>query len=132
MRNKTIIVAILAVTLIFTLTACAKTQDNTTSAEANSSVQKTEQQDNSDPTKDESSSTDEESSTMESAYSDAEETPEKEAWKKVFEEDLFQKYGVIPEYYENLGDGIYQVYVKIDGKVVPYVTVNSATGDYHG
>ena len=31
-----------------------------------------------------------------------------------------------------LGDGVYQVYVEIDGKVVPYVAVDSATGDYHG
>lgn len=37
-----------------------------------------------------------------------------------------------PDHYEDLGNGIYQVYVKIDGKVVPYVTVDSATGDYHG
>jgi hypothetical protein len=30
------------------------------------------------------------------------------------------------------GDGVYEVYVKIDGKTVPYVCVDSATGDYHG
>ena len=29
-------------------------------------------------------------------------------------------------------NGVYQVYVEIDGKVVPYVAVDSATGDYHG
>ena len=43
-----------------------------------------------------------------------------------------EDYGVTPDHYEDLGNGIYQVYVKIDGKVVPYVTVDSATGDYHG
>lgn len=57
---------------------------------------------------------------------------QKEAWKVEFERSLMENYGVAPEYYEDLGDGIYQVYVKIDGKIVPYVTVNSATGDYHG
>ena len=31
-----------------------------------------------------------------------------------------------------LGNGVYQVYVEMDGKVVPYVAVDSATGDYHG
>ena len=46
-------------------------------------------------------------------------------------EDLFSKYGVLPEYYEDLGDGIYQVYVEVGGEIVPFVTVNSATGDYH-
>lgn len=43
-----------------------------------------------------------------------------------------ENYGVVPERYEDLGDGIYQVYVEIDGKSVPYVAVDSATGDYHG
>ena len=57
---------------------------------------------------------------------------EKEAWKIEFEKSLLENYGVTPEYYEDLGDGIYQVYVRIDGKLVPYVAVDSATGDYHG
>ena len=55
-----------------------------------------------------------------------------EAWKIEFEKSLLENYGVTPEYYEDLGDGVYQVYVKIDGKIVPYVAVDSATGDYHG
>lgn len=49
-----------------------------------------------------------------------------------FEKSLLENYGVAPDHYEDLGDGIYQVYVKIDGKIIPYVTVDSATGDYHG
>lgn len=57
---------------------------------------------------------------------------EKEAWKIEFEKSLLENYGVTPEYYEDLGDGICQVYVRIDGKLVPYVAVDSATGDYHG
>ena len=55
-----------------------------------------------------------------------------DAWKAAFEKSLLENYGVTPEYYEDLGNGIYQVYVNIDGKVVPYVVVDSATGDYHG
>ena len=55
-----------------------------------------------------------------------------ESWKTDFEKSLLENYNVTPEYYEDLGDGVYQVYVKIDGKVVPYVAVDSATGDYHG
>lgn len=55
-----------------------------------------------------------------------------ESWKDDFEKSLWENYNVTPEYYEDLGDGIYQVYVKIDGKTVPYVCVDSATGDYHG
>ena len=41
-------------------------------------------------------------------------------------------YGYSVDHYEDLGDGIYQAYVEIDGQVVPYVTVDSATGEYHG
>ena len=55
-----------------------------------------------------------------------------DGWKAGFERSLLENYGVTPDHYEDLGNGIYQVYVKIDGKVVPYVTVDSATGDYHG
>ena len=55
-----------------------------------------------------------------------------ESWKTDFEKSLWENYNVTPEYYEDLGDGIYQVYVKIAGKTVPYVRVDSATGDYHG
>ena len=58
--------------------------------------------------------------------------PSDEGWKSDFEKSLWENYNVTPEYYEDLGDGVYQVYVKIDGKTVPYVCVDSATGDYHG
>ena len=33
-----------------------------------------------------------------------------------FEKSLLENYGVTPHHYEDLGDGVYQVYVKIDGK----------------
>ena len=55
-----------------------------------------------------------------------------EAWKTEFEKSLFENYQVTPVKYESLGNGIYQVYVEKDGKVIPFVTVDSATGDYHG
>ena len=55
-----------------------------------------------------------------------------DSWKAAFEKSLLENYGVTPDHYEDLGGGIYQVYVKINGQVVPYVAVDSATGDYHG
>ena len=55
-----------------------------------------------------------------------------DAWKAVFEKSLLENYGVKPDHYEELENGVYQVYVEIDGKVVPYVAVDSTTGDYHG
>ncbi|MGM9589806.1 MAG: hypothetical protein ACI3V0_06500, partial [Faecousia sp.] len=61
-----------------------------------------------------------------------EKATEDEPWKVALAEDLFAKYGVLPEYYEDLGDGTYQVYVEVGGEIVPFVTVDSATGDYHG
>jgi len=68
----------------------------------------------------------------ESSIEDADTSANDEVWKKEFEKSLLENYGVTPDHYEDLGDGVYQVYVKIDGKVVPYVAVDSATGDYHG
>lgn len=67
-----------------------------------------------------------------SAPTGKDEASEEELWKAALAEDLFEKYGVLPEYYEDLGDGIYQVYVEVGGEIVPFVTVDSATGDYHG
>lgn len=42
-----------------------------------------------------------------------------DGWKAKFERSLLEDYGVTPDHYVDLGNGIYQVYVKIDGKVVP-------------
>lgn len=68
----------------------------------------------------------------ENPAADADTSANDEAWKTEFEKSLLENYGVTPDHYEDLGDGVYQVYVEIDGKVVPYVAVDSATGDYHG
>lgn len=62
----------------------------------------------------------------------SEDTAVDDSWKVEFEKSLLENYGVTPDHYENLGNGVYQVNVEIDGKVVPYVAVDSVTGDYHG
>lgn len=142
MKNKTFITVILAVTLLITLTACSTAKSPDVSDNADSTTQQTEKQSDTKNYVTEASTTHvEETSKPESTSTNTEKTTktevtasdtEKEPWKTAFEEDLFQKYGVIPEYYEDLGNGIYQVYVEVGGKVVPFVAVNSATGDYHG
>lgn len=111
MKQKLIITVILAFTLLSVLSACKKAEVQTATDKTDYSSEQT--------IKDNSS---EEGETDE----------QKEPWKVTFEKSLLENYQAVPEYYEDLGDGIYQVYVKIDGKVVPYVTVNSKTGDYHG
>ena len=58
--------------------------------------------------------------------------PSDDAWKEEFEKTLYEEYGVVPDHYEYIGNDVYQVYVKIDGKIVPYVAVNWKTGDFHG
>ena len=67
--------------------------------------------------------------TNENPTAEADTSANDEAWKTEFEKSLLENYGVTPDHYEDLGDGVYQVYVEIDGKVIPYVTVDSATGD---
>lgn len=58
--------------------------------------------------------------------------PSDDSWKEEFEKTLYEEYGVVPDHYEYIGSDVYQVYVKIDGKIVPYVAVNWKTGDFHG
>lgn len=53
-------------------------------------------------------------------------------WKSAFEKVLLKECGVKPDHYENLGNGIYEVYVEKDGKVIPYAILDSETGEYHG
>ena len=58
------------------------------------------------------------------------EITEEELWKVALAEDLFNKYGVLPEYYENLGDGRYAVYVEVGGEVMRFGTVDAQTQDF--
>lgn len=58
-----------------------------------------------------------------------ESTPE-DAWKTAFAREMQEKYGVIPQIYEELGGGFYRVYAEVGGEVIPIVTVNAATGEY--
>lgn len=146
MKRKTLFVAVLVSALLFALTACDTAQLPTASDDVAYTTEQTEKQSDVKSSGAEASTTRvEKVSVTEDTSTDAELTTknvvsttnaekksDKEAWKTAFEADLLQKYGAVPEYYEDLGNGIYQVYVKIDGKVVPFVAVNSATGDYHG
>ena len=56
----------------------------------------------------------------------------KAPWKAAFEAELYSLYGATVDHYEDLGGGYYQAFVVHEGKIVPYVTINSATGEYHG
>lgn len=58
--------------------------------------------------------------------------PTGDAWKAEFEADLKERYGVEVDHYEFIGGTSYQAYVRINGQIVPYVCVDSATGNYHG
>ena len=119
MKYKPIIVVLTAV-MVLSLSACGKlpTPDkNESSVSAGTQVEPSNEGN---------------TPANESSTEDADTFANDEAWKKEFEKSLLENYGVTPDHYEDLGDGIYQVYVEIDGKVIPYVTVDSATGDYHG
>lgn len=120
MKQKFLITVILAFALLSVLSGCKKSEVQTATDGTNYSSGQTNKNNNSDVQNKDNSSKEEETD------------EQKEPWKVTFEKSLLENYQAVPEYYEDLGDGIYQVYVKIDGKVVPYVTVNSKTGDYHG
>ena len=94
--------ALLAAVLLFSLSACTKPQPP---AEPEPTVQPTEQT---------------------HATVPVEEAP----WHEALAQELLEKYGVLPEYYEDLGDGICQVYVEVGGEVMPFAIFNTATGEY--
>ena len=56
----------------------------------------------------------------------AEEAP----WQEQLADELLETYGVLPEYYEDLGDGSYQVYAEVGGEILPFAILNAATGEY--
>ena len=125
MRGKVIIAAAIAATMLLSLTACGKLpflgksdQDASITGNAAGAVDVT-------PPADTSISPDKDTPTDEDTAAD-------DSWKVEFEKNLLGNYGVKPDHYEELENGVYQVYVEIDGKIVPYVAVDSATGDYHG
>lgn len=55
-----------------------------------------------------------------------------EDWEKLFEKDLYDMYGKKVVRIEKLEGELYQAYVDIEGKEVPYVVVSSRTGYFHG
>ena len=119
--------AILVAVLLLAFAGCGKGRADDTPIQTIPSTQQTTQPETTRaPTVKETAPTVETVPTAETTAST------EEAWKIEFEKSLLENYGVTPEYYEDLGGGVYQVYVKIDGKIVPYVAVDSATGDYHG
>ena len=135
MNFKLFITAMLAAILLFAMTACGKKQTPATSDKLDSDVKQAEQNDSKNSADKDSSNHGYEvfGNKSDKAGSDeASSNNSDDAWKEELEKRLFEDYGVIPEYYEDLGDGIYQVYVEVGGEVIPFVTVDSATGDYHG
>ena len=126
MKQRNIALAALVALLLFTLAACGRRAPAPAPASAASAGEGAAAAPAEEPSVPDSSG-----SETEPAEKDASSAAD-EAWKQAFEESLWENYGVVPDHYEDLGDGVYQVYVEIDGKVVPYVAVDSATGDYHG
>ena len=131
MQHKLFTLILIMAVLIFALAGCGRTQLPEASGKPESADRQTEQSaPNAETSVSENAPADKEDPPEEE--SPEEESPEEEPWKTALAEDLFEQYGVLPEYYEDLGDGIYQVYVEVGGEIVPFVTVDSATGDYHG
>lgn len=131
MRGKAVIAAAVAVMMLLSLTACGKQpflgksdQDTSITGNAAGAVDVT-------PPADTSISPNEDTAADKDAPTN-EDTSVDDSWKVDFEKSLLDNYSVKPDHYEELENGVYQVYVEINGKIVPYVVVDSATGDYHG
>lgn len=133
MKYQSFTAAVLAALLLLTLASCGKAQAPDKGGLSVPAVsQEGEMAEEPKAPGGENTPEEPETPAGESAPVDADAPAEDEAWKTEFEESLLENYGVTPDHYEDLGGGVYQVYVEIGGKVVPYVAVDSATGDYHG
>jgi len=54
-------------------------------------------------------------------------------WKTTFEKELKESYNVTIKKYQNLGNGLYCIYINtIDTGNMPYTTVDSQTGNFYG
>ena len=110
------------------VTTTTENETTTESVTESNTPDSTLQSEGSNTGKTESAAT--EAKTTESQLQEGE--PSDDSWKEEFEKTLYEEYGVVPDHYEYIGNDVYQVYVKIDGKIVPYVVVNWKTGDFHG
>ena len=131
MKRESFAAAALAAALLLALPACGKTPLPGKSGQDASPMESAEKSADVTPSADTGVSSGEDTSESQDAPADGDTAPD-DAWKAEFEKSLLENYGVKPDHYEELENGVYQVYVEIDGKVVPYVAVDSATGDYHG
>ena len=131
MKHKTLVAALLAVMMLLSLTACGKLPFLGKSGQDTSITENTDKSVDTIPPADTSISSDGDTAEDKDALTN-EDTAADDSWKAEFEKSLLDSYDVKPDHYEELENGVYQVYVEIDGKVVPYVVVDSATGDYHG
>ena len=131
MKHKTLVAALLAVMMLLSLTACGKLPFLGKSGQDTSITENTDKSVDTIPPADTSISSDGDTAEDKDALTN-EDTAADDSWKAEFEKSLLDSYDVKPDHYEELENGVYQVYVEIDGKIVPYVAVDSATGDYHG
>lgn len=131
MKRESFAAAALAAALLLSLPACGKTPLPGGSGQDASPMESAGGPADVTPSADTGISSGEDTSEEKDAPANGDTAPD-DAWKAEFEKSLLENYGVKPDHYEELENGVYQVYVEIDGKVVPYVAVDSATGDYHG
>ena len=131
MKGNLIITAVIVAMLSFSLSACGELPSFNKDGQDTSIIENTLESAGIVPSANTDISPDEDTSENKNAPI-GENTAADDSWKVKFEKSLLDNYGVKPNHYEELDNGVYQVYVEIDGKFVPYVVVNSATGSYHG
>ena len=118
-RYKCLIAILLAAIAMLALTGCGKEWPSLTQNGSEAAVLQAE------PTA--ALADTEATANMEKTWAKAAEGPEEEPWKIDLAENLFEVYGVLPEYYEDMGDGLYRVYVEVGGEIVPFVVVSPNT-----
>lgn len=133
-RAAAALCALLAVPMLLASCGKAAASDSMAAGPAQTTTPAEEEADNTVPAEEGAESAAESAVPAEDAVDTTADSADSQddAWKADFEKSLEENYDVTPEHYEDLGDGLYQVYVEIDGESVPYVVVDSRTGEYHG
>lgn len=114
MKHKTLVAALFAVMMMLALTACGKQPVLGKSDQDTSITENTDGAVDTTPSADASISLDEDTSEDKDAPTNGD-TSVDDSWKVEFEKSLLENYGVKPDHYEELENGMYQVYVEIDG-----------------
>ncbi|MFD1900980.1 hypothetical protein [Enterococcus termitis] len=133
-KEKSSVASSSSSTVKITKSSSSQTQESTHSNTSSSITKQSVNQDNNNRIDDSTQSTSEQNVVNEAQLQPTSEQDETNTdWKNKFENTLYENYKVTVKEYVDYGNGYFGVFVnEVDTGDNAYVTVNSATGNFHG